>query len=175
MEESNRSNSYGFYIFPLLLWQGERFSLSQQVLNFENNLNDLRNLTVASNLTTYLAKSIVIMVFGSNDYINNYLMPSLYNSSSNYNPQNWADLLLNRYARQILVMYHFQVHSVGSYLSTMHAHTCILFYKPKQVSFHVVWKVATGLGQLDLMVDPAQSQLNLGYHLFCGPNHNMIK
>ncbi|XXG87001.1 hypothetical protein AAC387_Pa11g1796 [Persea americana] len=84
---------------------GARFSLSQQVLNFENNLNDLRNLMGAGNLAVYLAKSIVFVIVGSNDYINNYLLPNLYNSSSSYNPQDYADLLLNHYTRQILALY----------------------------------------------------------------------
>lgn len=82
--------------------QGERYTLSQQVLNFETTLSQLRTL-LGGNLTQYLAKSIAVLVFGSNDYINNYLLPSLYPSSYTYNPQDYANLLLNRYARQIIV------------------------------------------------------------------------
>lgn len=55
-------------------------------------------------LNNYLSRSIAVMVFGSNDYINNYLMPSIYTSSINYNPQQFANLLLNRYARQLVVI-----------------------------------------------------------------------
>ncbi|KAJ4713902.1 GDSL esterase/lipase [Melia azedarach] len=84
---------------------GERYSLSQQVLNFDSTLNQLRQMMSASNLTKYLSNSIAIMVFGSNDYINNYLMPSIYSSSFNYNPTQFANLLLNHYARQILALY----------------------------------------------------------------------
>lgn len=51
----------------------------------------------------YLARSIVVMVFGSNDYIINFLLPTLYSSSYNYSPQDFANLLLNHYTRQILV------------------------------------------------------------------------
>ncbi|KAB8933548.1 hypothetical protein FH972_026835 [Carpinus fangiana] len=87
---------------------GERYSLSQQVLNFEATLNQLRTLMNGTTLSQYLAKSIAILVFGSNDYINNYLMPSMYSSSYNYNPSDFANLLLNRYTRQILAL-----HSVG--------------------------------------------------------------
>ncbi|KAL5714676.1 hypothetical protein ACHQM5_016605 [Ranunculus cassubicifolius] len=82
---------------------GERFSLTQQVLNFENTLRQLRNLI--GNVDQYLAKSIVFMVFGSNDYINNYLMPNLYPTSNYYTPQNFAYLLLNHYARQLVALY----------------------------------------------------------------------
>lgn len=89
-----------------VLWQGQRYSLSQQVVNFEINLNELRRMMSGTNLTQYLAKSIAILVFGSNDYINNYLLPTSYYSS--YTPRDYANLLLNRYARQILAL-----HSVG--------------------------------------------------------------
>ncbi|CAM8891030.1 unnamed protein product [Rhodiola kirilowii] len=82
---------------------GERFTLSQQVMNFQTTLTtDLPRLMPRGNLTRYLAKSIAILVFGSNDYINNYLMAPAYNSSFNYRPPEFANLLLNRYAQQIL-------------------------------------------------------------------------
>ncbi|KAL5843147.1 hypothetical protein ACOSQ4_009105 [Xanthoceras sorbifolium] len=84
---------------------GERFSLSQQVLNFESTLNQLRTLMPAGNLTSYLAKSVAVLLFGSNDYINNYLMPSLYPSRSLYTPPQFANLLLNHYARQLIALY----------------------------------------------------------------------
>ncbi|XP_077231840.1 GDSL esterase/lipase At1g71250-like [Tasmannia lanceolata] len=84
---------------------GDRFNLNQQVLNFENNLNDLRNQMGQRNLNQFLAKSIAVLVFGSNDYINNYLLPSLYSSSQQYSPQDYANLLLNHYTRQLLALY----------------------------------------------------------------------
>ncbi|XP_054795347.1 GDSL esterase/lipase At1g71250-like [Prosopis cineraria] len=84
---------------------GDRFSLNQQVLNFENTLNQLRTMMNGTALSQYLAKSIAILVFGSNDYINNYLLPTLYNSSYLYNPQQFGNLLLNSYARQIQALY----------------------------------------------------------------------
>ncbi|PKI67850.1 hypothetical protein CRG98_011749 [Punica granatum] len=87
---------------------GERYSLSQQVLNFESTLNQLRSMMNATDLSRFLAKSIVLMNFGSNDYINNYLLPSLYSTSYTYNPRDFANLLLNHYSRQLLAL-----HSVG--------------------------------------------------------------
>lgn len=84
--------------------QGERYSLSQQVLNFEATLIQLRTTMNGTSLNQYLAKSIAILVFGSNDYINNYLMPSIYSSGYNYSPPDFANLLLNRYTRQIFVL-----------------------------------------------------------------------
>ncbi|KMT19946.1 hypothetical protein BVRB_1g009920 [Beta vulgaris subsp. vulgaris] len=84
---------------------GDRFSLSQQVLNFERTLDQLRSTMTGRNMTRYLEKAIAFMSFGSNDYINNYLMSSLYDSSFTYKPPEFANLLLNRYARQILALY----------------------------------------------------------------------
>ncbi|XP_074570025.1 GDSL esterase/lipase At1g71250-like [Curcuma longa] len=83
---------------------GERYSLSQQVLNFESNLNDLKSLIGNENFDRYLAKSIVFMVLGSNDYINNYLLQSLYSTSYEYSPQEYARLLIDHYTRQILAL-----------------------------------------------------------------------
>ncbi|KAK9110857.1 hypothetical protein Sjap_018917 [Stephania japonica] len=88
---------------------GERFSLSQQVLSFENTLNQLRyQIGGSANLTRYLAKSIAVLVLGSNDYINNYLLPTLYPTSQLYNTTQFANLLLNHYTRQLLAL-----HSLG--------------------------------------------------------------
>ncbi|EEF44556.1 zinc finger protein, putative [Ricinus communis] len=84
---------------------GERYSLSQQVLNFESSLNELRRMMNGTNLTEFLGKSLAVLVFGSNDYINNYLMPSIYSSSYIYSPPQFANLLLNHYARQLYAMY----------------------------------------------------------------------
>ncbi|KAL2924803.1 hypothetical protein RDABS01_034143 [Bienertia sinuspersici] len=84
---------------------GDRFSLSQQVLNFQRTLDQLRNIMSGRNMTRYLEKSIAFMAFGSNDYINNYLMSSMYDSSLNYRPPEFANLLLNHYTRQILALY----------------------------------------------------------------------
>ena len=85
--------------------QGDLYSLSQQVINFESTLSQLRTMMSGDNLTQYLSKSLVLMVFGSNDYINNYLMPSMYPSSYNYSPSDFANHLLNHYARQIVVIH----------------------------------------------------------------------
>ncbi|KAE8731854.1 GDSL esterase/lipase [Hibiscus syriacus] len=84
---------------------GERYSLNQQVVNFETTLDQLRTMIGNDNLTSFLAKSVAVLVFGSNDYINNYLMPSIYSSSFNYNNLQFGNMLLNRYASQLLTLY----------------------------------------------------------------------
>ncbi|KAI3473548.1 hypothetical protein Pfo_031206 [Paulownia fortunei] len=87
---------------------GERFSLSEQVENFESTLNQLKSQMEDEELSNYLTKALVIMALGSNDYINNYLQPSFYTTSYIYSPKDYVDLLINRYTRQILAL-----HSLG--------------------------------------------------------------
>ncbi|KAH9781366.1 GDSL esterase/lipase [Citrus sinensis] len=41
---------------------------------------------------------------GSNDYLNNYLMPN-YNTKNQYNAQQYADLLVSEYSRQLTTLY----------------------------------------------------------------------
>ncbi|XP_038876998.1 GDSL esterase/lipase At1g71250 [Benincasa hispida] len=83
---------------------GDRYSLSEQVVNFESTLNELRRSMGSWNLTRYLSKSIAFLAFGSNDYINNYLLPNLYTSRFRYTSKQFANLLLNRYTRQLLAL-----------------------------------------------------------------------
>nr|GLL48161.1 GDSL esterase/lipase At1g71250 [Ipomoea trifida] len=83
--------------------QQERYTLSQQVVNFESTLNQLRTMMSPSDLNTYLARSIAVVVIGRNAYVNNYLLPFLYTSNFNYNRAQFPDLLLNRYGRQLVV------------------------------------------------------------------------
>ena len=42
------------------------------------------------------------MGFGSNDYLNNYMMPN-YDTRRQYTPQQFADLLVTQYASQLTV------------------------------------------------------------------------
>ncbi|GMH07660.1 hypothetical protein Nepgr_009500 [Nepenthes gracilis] len=84
---------------------GERFSLSRQVENFEGTRNQLKEQMSEKELHGHLANSLVVMILGSNDYINNYLLPSLYPTSYIYNPKDYADLLIQHYSTQILALY----------------------------------------------------------------------
>ncbi|KAF3321709.1 GDSL esterase/lipase [Carex littledalei] len=84
---------------------GGRYSLKQQVLNFEEDLTEIKALfSNEDDYNNFLSKSIVVMVLGSNDYINNYLLPTLFTSSYTYTPKQYANLLLNEYTRQILAI-----------------------------------------------------------------------
>ncbi|RVX06544.1 GDSL esterase/lipase 7 [Vitis vinifera] len=60
-------------------------------------------LGTPSELTNYLAKSVFLINIGSNDYINNYLLPRRYISSHVYSGEVYADLLINNLSNQLSV------------------------------------------------------------------------
>ncbi|CAI9753551.1 unnamed protein product [Fraxinus pennsylvanica] len=86
---------------------GHRIPLSEQIQNFNNTVNQLRN-QMEEEMSQYLANALVLMAIGANDYSNNYLMPQIYRSSQLYSPEDFADLLINQYASYIQ-----ELHNLG--------------------------------------------------------------
>nr|XP_043613631.1 GDSL esterase/lipase At5g08460-like [Erigeron canadensis] len=84
---------------------GERISFRQQVENFASNLNRLKNAMEGEELSQYLRKSLAVVIMGSNDYINNYLLTSFYATSQIYTPTAYTNLLIQRYMQQISALY----------------------------------------------------------------------
>ncbi|KAF6169125.1 hypothetical protein GIB67_038622 [Kingdonia uniflora] len=79
------------------------------LVRFDEQINDFLS-TVANDLpkssaNQYLSKSIFVISLGSNDYINNYLKPGTYNSSSIYNPTEYAILLLSKLEQGLRRLY----------------------------------------------------------------------
>lgn len=66
-------------------------------------LDQYRTMMNATTMNQFLAKSIAVVVTGSNDYINNYLLPGMYGSSYNYTAPQFGNLLINSLVRQVLV------------------------------------------------------------------------
>lgn len=94
----------------IINFQGERFSFSEQIENFAETLNEMRSILKEEELKDHLAKALVIITIGSNDYINNYLQPTFYRTSFLYNPKDFADLLIARYTTQVRVRNTFLSH-----------------------------------------------------------------
>lgn len=82
-----------------------RIPFNQQISNFETTLNEFRNLGVGqADLSESLSRSIFFVGMGSNDYLNNYLMPN-YATKNQYNGQQFADLLAHQYTQQLTRLY----------------------------------------------------------------------
>ncbi|PIA47054.1 hypothetical protein AQUCO_01400039v1 [Aquilegia coerulea] len=84
---------------------GDRFTFSQQVAKFKSTTDLLSNHMGEKNLSQHLSKSIAIINMGSNDYINNYLLPYLYPTSFYHTPVDYADLLIDLYANYLQALY----------------------------------------------------------------------
>lgn len=54
-------------------------------------------------LDDYLGKCIYYVGMGSNDYLNNYFMPTIYRTSYQYTPKTYATNLLQEYTQQLSV------------------------------------------------------------------------
>lgn len=82
--------------------QVSRIPFNQQIRNFENTLDQITGRLGAPNVAQAIAKCIFFVGMGSNDYLNNYLMPN-YNTRNQYNAQEYADLLVQQYSQQLTV------------------------------------------------------------------------
>ncbi|KAG9448607.1 hypothetical protein H6P81_008572 [Aristolochia fimbriata] len=86
---------------------GGRVSFNGQLALFEKTVAlDLGLLFPNQEaLNQYLSKSIFVINVGSNDYINNYLLPKIYASPHVYNREAFADLLISTYSLQLSKLY----------------------------------------------------------------------
>lgn len=79
-----------------------RIPFNQQIKNFESTLDQITDNLGADAVADTIAHCIFFVGMGSNDYLNNYLMPN-YNTRNEYNGEQFADLLVQQYSRQLTV------------------------------------------------------------------------
>ncbi|XP_071736124.1 GDSL esterase/lipase At1g29670-like [Rutidosis leptorrhynchoides] len=85
---------------------GDRISFDRQLLNHKTTISRLS--TLQNNITftnEYLHKCIYLSNIGSNDYINNYLIPKIYTTSLMYNDEQYAAILVQQYSQQLKTLY----------------------------------------------------------------------
>ncbi|CAK9326068.1 unnamed protein product [Citrullus colocynthis] len=81
-----------------------RIPFNQQIRNFENTLDEISNNVGAGKVGESIGRCIFFVGMGSNDYLNNYLMPN-YPTRNQYNAQQYADLLVSQYTQQLTRLY----------------------------------------------------------------------
>ncbi|OMO93936.1 Lipase, GDSL [Corchorus capsularis] len=87
---------------------GARISFSGQVSNYKNTVSQVVNLLGDEDTAAnYLSKCIYSIGLGSNDYLNNYFMPALYSTSRQYTPEQYAEVLIQEYTRQLQNLYDY--------------------------------------------------------------------
>ncbi|KAK8580087.1 hypothetical protein V6N13_143220 [Hibiscus sabdariffa] len=81
-----------------------RIPFDQQIKNFQTTLDQITDNLGALDAAESLAKCIFFVGMGSNDYLNNYLMPN-YPTRDQYDGQQYADLLVQKYTQQLRTLY----------------------------------------------------------------------
>ncbi|KAL2931077.1 hypothetical protein RDABS01_036487 [Bienertia sinuspersici] len=85
---------------------GGRISFGGQVSNYQNTVSQVvQILGDEEQASAYLSRCIYSVGLGSNDYLNNYFMPMYYQTSRRYNPQQYADVLIQEYSQHIRSLY----------------------------------------------------------------------
>ncbi|KAK9051624.1 hypothetical protein SSX86_028251 [Deinandra increscens subsp. villosa] len=85
---------------------GGRISFHKQLLNHHSVVSRLFRLQQNKTFTReHLSKCIYIVITGSNDYINNYLKPTIYPTSRMYTTHQYAKILVKQYSRQLKSLY----------------------------------------------------------------------
>ncbi|VFQ69866.1 unnamed protein product [Cuscuta campestris] len=81
-----------------------RIPFNQQITNFERTLDDFAASLRAPDVAEALSRCLFFVGMGSNDYLNNYLLPN-YPTKNQFNAQQYADLLVHQYTQQLSRLY----------------------------------------------------------------------
>ncbi|MFS8026646.1 putative triacylglycerol lipase [Helianthus anomalus] len=93
---------------------GDRISMDRQLLNHEKIISRLSALQSNKTFTDeYLKKCIYLSNIGSNDYINNYLIPSIYSTSKTYTADEYAAVLVQQYSQQLKTIYNLGARKIA--------------------------------------------------------------
>ncbi|XP_051136351.1 GDSL esterase/lipase At1g29670-like [Andrographis paniculata] len=87
---------------------GARIDFAGQVNNYKNTVAQVVNiLGDEAAASDYLSQCIYSVGMGSNDYLNNYFMPLIYPTSRQYNPEQYANVLIQQYTEQLRALYSY--------------------------------------------------------------------
>ncbi|CAA2959038.1 GDSL esterase lipase 7-like [Olea europaea subsp. europaea] len=86
---------------------GKCLNFAEQIDSFNNTIKPElpKHYKTSSEVSDYLSKSLFVIAIGSNDYINNYLDPGLYDTSKHYDPLSFARLLIGNLSLQFQRLY----------------------------------------------------------------------
>lgn len=92
---------------------GDRFSFNMQLQFHKTTILRIAALLGNRKSKDHLRKCIYTVGMGNNDYINNYFLPSFYESSHQFTPDQYAALLIKRYSQQLMTLYTYGARKVG--------------------------------------------------------------
>ncbi|KAI3764840.1 hypothetical protein L2E82_14857 [Cichorium intybus] len=93
---------------------GDRLYLARQIRNHKALITRLTNLQNNKALTDeHLKQCIYLSNIGSNDYINNFLIPELYPQSHSYTSDQFAALLIRQYTQHLTTLYNLGARKIA--------------------------------------------------------------
>ncbi|KAL4585757.1 hypothetical protein LXL04_010382 [Taraxacum kok-saghyz] len=94
---------------------GGRFGLDMQLEHHESVLSRLLSLNQNS---SNLNQCMYLVNIGSNDFINNYFLPEHYDTSLQYNTEEYAETLMEQYSEQLTTLYEMGARKVALFALT---------------------------------------------------------
>ncbi|MQL85003.1 hypothetical protein Taro_017516 [Colocasia esculenta] len=93
---------------------GARISFGGQIQNYQTTVSQMVDLMGdESSAADYLSKCIYTVGMGSNDYLNNYFMPTVYSTSRQFTPDQYADVLIDQYSQLLKTLYNYGARKVA--------------------------------------------------------------
>ncbi|MFS8026662.1 putative triacylglycerol lipase [Helianthus anomalus] len=93
---------------------GDRITFNQQLQNHKLTVSSISDVLGGSYLASdYLQKCFYHIGFGSNDYLNNYFITAVYETSSMFTVEEFTKVLIQQYRRQILKLYNYGARKVA--------------------------------------------------------------
>ncbi|KAL8143310.1 LOW QUALITY PROTEIN: hypothetical protein V2J09_016342 [Rumex salicifolius] len=87
---------------------GSRIPLDHQLVNHKKVVSMIWS-KLGNESRSYLKKCLYSINIGGNDYLNNYFVPDKYPTSKEYNPKQYARVLMKQYSKQIRVCTYLSV------------------------------------------------------------------
>ncbi|GAB4827117.1 hypothetical protein Ancab_034004 [Ancistrocladus abbreviatus] len=84
---------------------GDRIPMDVQLQNHRNTISRIARMLGNDSTTGHLNKCLYSVNAGSNDYMMNYYMPTVYPTSRNFTTQQYTDALIAQYTGQLKALY----------------------------------------------------------------------
>jgi len=103
--------------------QIERLSFNKQISLFQQTVLELNGLLGGAAATNLLRTSLFAVVHGSNDYINNYLLPNNNATRNQYTPSQFVQLLIATFKIQLTVRLVRQINQLQNFATLPECYT----------------------------------------------------